>query len=332
MTRVLVTGGAGFVGRNLTRRLLDKSWDVLVVDSLANNTGCISPEKGWPTYVPKDYENFSFINQDCRNYFKENTREEFDYVFHLAAVVGGRLTIENNPLAVATDLAIDSDMWSWAVHGHVGKVVNFSSSAAYPVSLQGLSDEVSLLKENMVSFESTIGMPDLTYGWAKLTSEYLGKTAWEKYGLKNIAYRPFSGYGLDQDLSYPFPSICKRALENIGSETFKVWGSGEQSRDFINIEDCITGILTTMDEIDDGDALNLSTGKPTSFFQFAKIATTALGYNPEIVGDLGMPAGVSTRVGDTEKQIKMGFRAQIDFETGIKEALAYFSKSGVFRT
>lgn len=330
MTKVLVTGGAGFVGRNLTKRLLDKKWNVVVVDSIAKNTGAIPPDKGWPIFDPRDYINFSYINQDCRDYFRENTGEEFDYIFHLAAVVGGRLTLENNQLAVATNLAIDSDMWSWAVQSRVGKVVNFSSSAAYPINLQVLSDKMVLLKENMITFESTIGMPDLTYGWAKLTSEYLGKNAWAKYGVKSISYRPFSGYGLDQDLSYPFPSICKRALENIGSKTFKVWGSGMQARDFIHIDDCINGILTTMDNIDDGDALNLSTGKPTSFFEFARIATAALGYNPEIVGDLEMPAGVGSRVGDTEKQIKMGIRTQIDFEIGIKLALEHYSSTGVF--
>ena len=71
-----------------------------------------------------------------------------------------------------------------------------------------------LLKEQDVNFSKDISVPDLTYGWAKLTSEYLAKIAYEKHGLKSICYRPFSGYGEDQDLNYPFPSICKRILLN----------------------------------------------------------------------------------------------------------------------
>lgn len=328
MTKVLITGGAGFVGRHLTKRLLDLNWDVTVVDNYVEGTGAIPIDTGWPLFDPRDYSNFDFINTDCRNYFKFELTEGFDYLFHLAAVVGGRLTIENNPLAVASDLAIDSDMWSWATKGKVGKIINFSSSAAYPINLQKSSLEVIYLKEEMIDLTNTIGMPDLTYGWAKLTNEYLGKIAWEKHGIKSVVYRPFSGYGPDQDLSYPFPSICKRAIENMGSDEFKVWGTGLQSRDFIHIEDCITGVLKTMDLIDNGDALNLSTGIPTSFLNFAKLATSIVGYTPKVIGDKSKPIGVQSRVGDTNKQIKFGFSAQTTIENGIRESLIYFEKKG----
>jgi nucleoside-diphosphate-sugar epimerase len=328
LTSVLVTGGAGFVGRHLTKRLLDANWEVTVLDSLAKNTGALSVEDKWPLFEPRDYSNFNFRNLDCREFFKSNQSDEFDYIFHLAAIVGGRLTIENNPLAVASDLAIDSDMWSWAAKGRVSKVVNFSSSAAYPINLQSSSSEIVSLKEEMIELNGLIGMPDLTYGWAKLTSEYLGKIAWEKHGIKSVVYRPFSGYGPDQDLTYPFPSICKRAIESKDSEIFKVWGSGLQSRDFIHIEDCITGILLTMDLIDDGEALNLSTGIPTTFIEFAQIATSVVGYFPEIIGDESKPTGVKSRVGDTYKQKQFGFNAQISVQQGIKECIAYFENFG----
>ena len=79
-----------------------------------------------------------------------------------------------------------------------------------------------MLSEDLVSFDQPIGVPDLTYGWAKLTCEYLAKIAHEKHGLKSICYRPFSGYGEDQDLSYPFPSICKRVIENKNSKIIGV--------------------------------------------------------------------------------------------------------------
>ena len=326
MTSALITGGAGFVGRHLSKRLLDSNWDVTVLDCLADGTGAISPEGKWPLFEPKDYSNFNFQNLDCRDFFKSDKSNEYDYIFHLAAIVGGRLTIENNPLAVASDLAIDSDMWGWATKGRVSKIVNFSSSAAYPINLQSSSNEIIYLKEEMIELSKSVGIPDLTYGWAKLTSEYLGKIAWESYGIKSVVYRPFSGYGPDQDLTYPFPSICKRAIENKDSNLFKVWGSGLQSRDFIHIEDCVTGILETMDLIDNGDALNLSTGIPTTFINFAQMATSIVGYKPEIIGDESKPTGVKSRVGDTKKQNQFGFNAQIPIEQGIEECIAYFEK------
>jgi nucleoside-diphosphate-sugar epimerase len=324
LPKALITGGAGFVGRHLAFRLLNMNWEVVVVDNLANGSGGIPPLSGWPLFNPFDYKNFSFINRDCRDYFKSELNEKFDYIFHLAAIVGGRITIEKNPLAVAEDLAIDSDMWSWATKGNVHKVVNFSSSAAYPVNLQASTDEYISLKEDLISFDGNIGMPDLTYGWSKLTSEYLGKIAWERHGIKSVVYRPFSGYGKDQDLTYPFPSICKRAVESQNLPTFKVWGNGKQSRDFIHIEDCITGVLATMDKVDDGSALNLSTGVPTSFLDFARIATRQCGYSPEIVGDESKPTGVLSRVGDTTKQKLMGFSSSISIDKGIVECIEYF--------
>lgn len=327
MTKVLITGGAGFVGRHLVGRLLDLGWEVKVIDNLTAGTGAIHPSSRWPLFNPLDYSNFAFEKLDCRQFFQSDNNEQFDYIFHLAAIVGGRLTIENNPLAVASDLAIDSDMWSWATTGKVSKVVNFSSSAAYPVDLQASTSEIVALKESDIDLNSSIGLPDLTYGWAKLTSEYLGKIAWERYGIRSIVYRPFSGYGPDQDLSYPFPSICKRAIDSEKAREFKVWGSGKQSRDFIHIEDCISGILQTMDSIDNGEALNLSTGIATSFIEFAHYALDEVGSKAEILGDETKPTGVKSRVGDTKKQLEFGFKPTISFRQGVRECLEYFSKS-----
>ena len=103
----------------------------------------------------------------------------------------------------------------------------FSSSASYPISLQ-TKNSYRPLKEEDINLYKSIKLPDLTYGWAKLTCEYLAKIAFEKYNLKSVCYRPFSGYGEDQDLSYPFPSICKRVIENKNSKIINVWGAGYQ--------------------------------------------------------------------------------------------------------
>jgi nucleoside-diphosphate-sugar epimerase len=323
--KILVTGGAGFVGRHVVRRLLEASDEVHAVDCVAKDTGGIEPARGWPLFEPRDFRNFHFYKEDCRTWFARVTDSDFDYAFHLAAMVGGRLMIENNPLAVADDLAIDASYWQWAKAAHPRKTLCFSSSAAYPISLQR-PDHYVLLKEDMISFEDDIGMPDMTYGWAKLTCEYLAQLAYERHGLKSICYRPFSGYGEDQDDAYPFPSICKRAIAHRGAKELTVWGTGTQMRDFIHIEDCVDGILTTMDKIDDGGAVNLSTGIFTSFIEFAQLAADVLGYHPEVRGLSDKPAGVHARGGDTAKQKQLGFEYKIDFRSGVEAALKYYSK------
>jgi nucleoside-diphosphate-sugar epimerase len=320
--KILVTGAAGFVGRHVVRRFLEAGDEVHAVDRLAPYTGGIDPNQGWPLYDPRDYSGFVFYKEDCRSWFERVLDTDFDYVYHLAAMVGGRLMIEHNPLAVADDLSIDAAYWQWAKEARPAKTACFSSSAAYPISLQR-ADHYVLLREDMISFDGDIGMPDMSYGWAKLTSEYLAQLAYQKHGLKSICYRPFSGYGEDQDDAYPFPSICKRVLANRGREVLNVWGTGKQMRDFIHIEDCVDGMFATIDKIDDAGAVNLSTGILTSFIEFAKIAADLVGYHPRVVGTSDKPEGVHARGGDTTKQRQLGFQYRVDFRSGIQRALQY---------
>jgi GDP-L-fucose synthase len=320
MRKILITGGAGFVGRRFCKRFLDAGDEVHCVDPVAADTGGRDPDGGWPLFAPRDYANFHFYKEDCRAWFRSHSDSDFDYVLHLAAMVGGRAMIENKPLAVADDLAIDAEYWQWAERVKPCKTICFSSSAAYPINFQREGD-YRLLTEDMIRFDGDLGMPDMSYGWAKLTCEYLAQLAYEKHGLKSVCYRPFSGYGEDQDDTYPFPSIVKRAIAHAGQSVLTVWGTGEQMRDFIHIEDCVDGVLTTMDQIDNADALNLSTGIYTSFKQFARMAAEAVGYSPEVIGLSDKPAGVFARGGDTTKQAEHGFTAGITFERGIKIAL-----------
>ena len=71
------------------------------MDCVAPLTGGIDPSAGWPLFDPRDHANFRFYKEDCRSWFQHVADTDFDYAFHLAAMVGGRLMIENNPLAVA---------------------------------------------------------------------------------------------------------------------------------------------------------------------------------------------------------------------------------------
>jgi GDP-L-fucose synthase len=314
--RVLITGGCGFVGRHFIEKLQSIASEILVVDSLIEGGGGLESEKWY--FQPRS--NVQIVKLDCRDFFRENNGY-FDLAIHLAAVVGGRLTIERNPLAVADDLAIDANFWKWAIANKPGHVISFSSSAAYPVILQNEANRS--LREEDIDFENSIGIPDLTYGWAKLTNEYIGQLAARMYGLNVSSYRPFSGYGPDQSLSYPFPSICLRAIQNIGSETFEVWGSGLQQRDFIHIDDIVDAVLTTYPKITDGSAINLSSGKGTSFMELASLACNQLGYDPIVRGQTNMPEGVFSRIGDNTYLQKLGWKPSIGLKEGIAECIRY---------
>lgn len=313
---ILITGGCGFVGRHFISALDNGQNRIKVVDNLIIGGGGLVPE----TWIHKPSDFVSFLNLDCRDYFS-STVENFDLVIHLAAVVGGRLTIERNPLAVAEDLSIDADFWKWAIKAQPGHIISFSSSAAYPVSLQTTSEK--RLREVDIDFSSSLGMPDLTYGWAKLTHEYLGKMAASTHGLKVATYRPFSGYGPDQSLDYPFPSICLRAAQKENSKKFEVWGSGLQSRDFIHIDDIVDAVLSTYEKIIDASAVNLCSGVLTTFLDLARMACTAAGYEPEISGNSNLPEGVFSRVGDPSLLNSLGWKPRVKLENGIQEGVEY---------
>ncbi|RAI55358.1 NAD-dependent epimerase/dehydratase family protein [Roseicella frigidaeris] len=325
MGKMLVTGAAGFVGRHLTRALLEAGHEVHAVDSLRPLTGAIDPDRGWPLFEPRDWHGFTFHRMDCRDWFATAPEAGFDAAFHLAALVGGRLMIERNPLAVAEDLGIDAAFFQWAARARPGRCAVFSSSAAYPVALQGPAGHV-LLAEDMIRFDGAIGMPDMSYGWAKLTAEYLARLAHQRHGLRCICFRPFSGYGEDQDAAYPFPAICRRVLAERGAPELAVWGSGRQMRDFIHVDDCIRGVLTMLERIEDGSAVNLSTGTLTSFIALAGLAAELAGWRPAIRGLSDQPEGVFARGGDTRRQAALGFRAAIPLQEGIARALAHLGR------
>ena len=129
---------------------------------------------------------------------------------HAAAIVGGRAKIDGNPLALAVNLELDAAMFQWALRTRPGRVVYLSSSAAYPVGLQGTRDHRPLLEGDIQvdDFWPVFGTPDALYGWAKLTGERLAALA-RAEGVPVSVVRPFSGYSHDQSEDYPFPAFAR---------------------------------------------------------------------------------------------------------------------------
>lgn len=312
--KALVTGGCGFVGRHFVRWLLNRDYEVTVVDDLS--TG-LPPEK-WPASLRiggRRSRQVTFNKCDFRDFAKE-TNADYDLIVHLAAVVGGRMTIEGDPLSVATDLAIDATLFNWAVKAKPmpRKVIYFSSSAAYPICEQ-TPENNRPLHEDMIDFGSRLDVPDMTYGWSKLTGEFLARFASEKYGLDVAIYRPFSGYGEDQDFSYPFPSIIRRVAN--GESPMVVWGSGNQLRDFIYIEDVIEAVFATAYKLPSCKPLNLGSGEGISFRQLAGLACRVLGHRAEIVNDATKPEGVFARIADCSRMFQY-YRPTTSLDRGIR--------------
>lgn len=315
-----ITGGLGFVGRHFVNYFAAEGWDVHIIDNMSSGIEVYN----WP-FPPNNVRNLYTVIDDVRNISRYYPAKFFDLIIHCAAVVGGRLKIEGDPLAVATDLAIDSDFFNWVVadkNNLPKKVIYFSSSAVYPIAMQ-TQDTHLALSETFVNLNgSRIGMPDFSYGWSKLTGEILAQYAAKKYGLDVVIYRPFSGYGEDQSLDYPFPSIVARALNK--ENPLFVWGSGEQKRDFIHIDDIVEGVVATYLKMQPGEVLNLCSGVGTSFNDLAKAAAQLTGYVPLVKNDLTKPEGVFYRVGDPYRMQRL-YTPKISLGEGIKRSLVFLS-------
>lgn len=269
-------------------------------------------------YFCKKYENHNIIgidiadNIDARDFFAKD-RTKFDLVIHLAAIVGGRATIEGNPISVATDLEIDSRFFNWCLLTKPRRAVYFSSSAAYPIELQRLGSTTKLA-ENMINLED-IRSPDYTYGWAKLTGEYLAKFVSNEVPI--TIFRPFSGYGADQSLDYPFPSFIQRAKYKY--DPFDIWGDGNQVRDFIHMQDVVDAVDTFISQ-DISGTFNLGTGRPISFNDLCDMACKQANFHPKINHIKSNPVGVMYRVADTTL-MNQYYTPKISLEEGIALAL-----------
>ena len=282
--KILITGSHGFVGRYFVNYFGSNGFNSLDLVDLKNN-------------------------RECRQFFKE-TETQYDLVIHLAAIVGGRESIEGRPLAVADNLSIDSEFFQWCLKTKPHKIVYFSSSAAYPTYLQEF--EATRLKESDINLQHLDGAPDMTYGWSKLTGEYLSQF------VPNVhIFRPFSGYGMDQDLTYPFPMYVKRAFER--QDPFEVWGPGTQTRDFIHMRDVVNAVMTAVDQGITGP-INLGTGIATSFLQLAQMCMDEVGYKGEIKTRPDKPVGCMHRVSDNTKLLDF-YTPKITLEEGIREAV-----------
>lgn len=285
--KVLITGAAGFLGRNFVRHHLEKGDEVTGVDNLSN------PHSSWPAGLdPGDR-----VEMDAGDFFAFMGKSvRFDLAYHFAAPVGGREKIEGDPLFNADSLRLDSAFFRWAVKA-VRTAVYPSSSAVYGTTFQGKKGQS--LREGMFHPQNPNWFaPDEMYGFTKLAGEVL---AWKSaaYGLRTLCIRPFSGYGEDQSLEYPVPSIAARVARR--EDPLTIWGSGLQRRDFIHISDLVRATISRLDAGVHGyDSMNIGSGFATSFVDVATVLAHRAGYDPKVATDITKPEGVQNRYADVE--------------------------------
>lgn len=341
--KVLVTGGCGFVGRHLVQNLIADGGDVWILDNLFTGKnpdlwldGFAKETGKFYTVYKKGSQSVTFVEQDAIDFFRTHVTgnsqyslPHFEEIYHLAAIVGGRaVLIEENPMLVATNEIIDSLFFQWvcANKNNIGSVLYVSTSVAYPKAMQDRGKHVAMKEEYLkITDGGSIGLPESIYGWIKLAGEYLAQVAAQKYEIPVVCVRPFSGYGEDQDLDYPIPSIAARAARR--EDPLTVWGSGDQGRDFIYIDDFVSALRIAIQKIKDGSAVNIGAGALTTFNDVAKIMAELEGYDPKIVGLSERIEGSFAVYSDPTYLLSLGWKPTHAPHDGFKKVLERIKKS-----
>lgn len=296
MKKALVTGGAGFIGSNLVDLLLERDYEVIVVDNQSANS---HTEYYWNEKT-KNYKidlnsNVDALTELCRG---------CDYIFHLAADVSIPYCIEHPNNSYLNNVGSLCSVLEAARHAQVDKVV-FSSTAA----IYGLT--------NKVCVEFDIPDPLNPYSVSKLAGEQLMKMYYDLYNVKTVTLRYFNVYGPRQPKSGQYaPVIGIFSQQKNDGKTLTVVGDGLQTRDFIHVSDIALANLTVAEKDVDtyGQVYNVGTGCPISVRKIASM------FSDDIIHLPPRPAEARHSSANISKIKRIyGWEPKVNLEKWIKE-------------
>jgi nucleoside-diphosphate-sugar epimerase len=314
--RVLITGGASFIGSHLVDALVEKGAGIKVVDNLSSGK-----LENIQSHLDKKQIEFSELDL-LEPGAADRVVKGIEIVFHLAADHGGRGYVDLHQAACATNLAMDGMLIRAAHAAGVEKFVFASSGCVYPNFIQTNPKEEIYLKEEMV------GPPydaDNTYGWAKLMAEITLQAYHKDYGMKSANCRLFTVYGERGVENHAVMAMIAKAF--IGQDPFEVWGTGEQIRNWTHVSDIVSGMILAAEKIDDGTGVNLGTMERTRVIDAVKEITRYVGYNPKIETHPEKPTGPYNRVADNllAKRL-LGWEPEVRFLDGLRRTADWYFK------
>jgi nucleoside-diphosphate-sugar epimerase len=312
--KVLVTGGASFIGSHLVDALVELGASVRVVDDLSSG-------KLENIQEHLDAGRIQFVKADLREPgVARRSLEDVDLVFHLAADHGGRGYVDLHQAGPASNLFLDGLVFWEALKAGVEKVVFASSGCVYPNFLQGNPNEEIYLTEDLVKPPYDA---DNMYGWAKLMGELTLKAYHKEYGLKAVSCRYFTVYGPRGVENHAVIATIAKAF--IGQNPFEVWGDGTQVRNWTYIDDIVRGTILAAEKIDDGTAVNLGTMQRVRVIDAVREVLRYTGHKAEIVFLQDMPTGPLNRVADNSLPKKLlGWEHQVPFIEGLHRTIDWY--------
>jgi nucleoside-diphosphate-sugar epimerase len=320
--RVLVTGGAGFVGSYLVEDLLERGARVRVVDDLSTGRA----------ENLAHLDDVELVQGDLTDRRAAMAAVDgIDVVLHLAARAYGMLrSMENNPEVLRDNVLMGLHVLDACVEHRVERALMVSSSCVYPDDAPVPTPELPV----------NVGLPESVnegYGWAKRLLEIQSRYVFEKHGLPIAIVRPFNAYGgryrWAGDASHVVPSLVKKVLDRNGPVV--IWGSGRQVRDLLHAQDFALGFRLAVECAVDCDPVNLAGGTPIQLIDLVHRIAELAGLDVEIDFDRTKQEGRARKQADLTKLREKipAFRQTVGLDEGLADMIEWYdrnSRDGVF--
>jgi GDP-L-fucose synthase len=302
--RVVVTGGAGFLGSYVVEKLQAR--------------GCEN------IFVPRKAQ-YDLVQMEAVRQLYADTRP--DLVIHLAAVVGGIGANQRNPGRYFYDnLMMGVQLMEEARLRGVKKFIATGTICAYPKFTP-----VPFREDDLWN-----GYPEETnapYGLAKKMMLVQSQAYREQYGFNSIFLLPVNMYGrrdnFDLETSHVIPALIRKCVEAVrqNEKHITCWGTGKATREFLHADDCAEGILLAAEKYNKSEPVNLGAGFEISIRELAEKIRVLTGFSGDIIWDASKPDGQPRRSLDTSRaEREFGFRASISFDKGLRETIEWYQQ------
>ena len=304
---ILITGGSGFIGSAITKHLVKEKNKIIVFD---NNS------RGKSRRLKEVKNKIKFIIGDIRDKKKLlSIKDNVDTVIHLAYVNGTKFFYKK-PFEIL-DIAVNG-LINILDFCKKKKVKNFylaSSSEVYQTPLKIPTDEEEMLKI------PNIHNPRYSYGGGKIISELYGIHFAKKFLKKFIIFRPHNVYGKDMGNEHVVPEFINRFKKLGNKKNFLIYGTGQEVRSFIHIDDFISGFDKVFKKGKNQEIYNIGTSEKIKISKLAKLIAKILGKSIKFKKTKVLKGSPSVRCPNIKKIKKLGFRQNIRLKDGIKKIL-----------
>jgi GDP-L-fucose synthase len=305
----LVTGGAGFIGTHLAKALLEQGGRVRLA---LHHRAPIVRDPRIET-VQADLTR----QEDCLK-----AMQGVDLVFHAAGAVSGVGAGADHAMAgITTNLNLTAQVLQAAWVAGVERILIFSSSTVYPASDHAIREDEAAESGPHPSY--------LGYGWMRRYFEHLAEFVASRSGVKVALVRPTAVYGphdnFDPATSHVVAALVRRAVAKL--DPFEVWGTGDEVRDFLHVEDLARGCLLTMEKHAACDPINIGYGSPVTIRRVVDIILEAAGHTKaDVRFDGSKPTAIPVRLVDTSKAKRLlGFEPRISIESGLRDLVRWYA-------